>query len=181
MSCSAFGCKLRQYQGCSLSFFRFPLSDRRRLKQWVINVRRHNWTPTPASRLCSMHFEEDQFFIDNMCRRRLKDTAVPTIFNFPPHLRKKEQPPRPTRNSSTGGVHGPLVSTADHYNVVVKQESTEDTNVVVKQESAEDTNVVVKLESAEDTNVVEYGDIIRITVGEVVTDDMSMKQNSGNF
>ncbi|XP_078124860.1 THAP domain-containing protein 1-like isoform X2 [Sander vitreus] len=157
MSCSAFGCKLRQYQGCSISFFRFPLSDRRRLKQWVINVRRHNWTPTPASRLCSMHFEEDQFFIDNMCRRRLKDTAVPTIFNFPPHLRKKEHPPRPTRNGSTGGVHGPLVSTADHYNVVVKQES------------------------AEDANVAEYGDIIRITVGEVVTDDMSMKQNSGNF
>ncbi|XP_039680313.1 THAP domain-containing protein 1-like isoform X4 [Perca fluviatilis] len=169
MSCSAFGCKQRQYQGCSINFFRFPLRDRRRLKQWVMNVRRQNWTPTPASRLCSMHFEEDQFLIDNMFRRRLKDTAVPTIFNFPPHLRKKEPPPRPTLNRSTGGVNDPLVSPADHYIVVVKQETVEEADVVVKQETAEETNFV------------EYGDIVRVTVGEVITDDMIMKTTSGNF
>ncbi|KAF1379145.1 hypothetical protein PFLUV_G00173040 [Perca fluviatilis] len=165
MSCSAFGCKQRQYQGCSINFFRFPLRDRRRLKQWVMNVRRQNWTPTPASRLCSMHFEEDQFLIDNMFRRRLKDTAVPTIFNFPPHLRKKEPPPRPTLNRSTGGVNDPLVSPADHYIVVVKQETVEEADVVVKQETAEETNFV------------EYGDIVRVTVGEVITDDMTLSDS----
>ncbi|XP_028454664.1 THAP domain-containing protein 4 [Perca flavescens] len=169
MSCSAFGCKQRQYQGCSINFFRFPLRDRRRLKQWVMNVRRQNWTPTPASRLCSMHFEEDQFLIDNMFRRRLKDTAVPTIFNFPPHLRKKDPPPRPTLNSSTGGVNNPLVSPADHYIVVMKQEPAEETNVDVKQEPAEGTNFV------------EYGDIVRITVGEVITDDMSEYTTNGDL
>ncbi|KAF1379144.1 hypothetical protein PFLUV_G00173030 [Perca fluviatilis] len=155
MSCSAFGCKLRHNQGFSINFFRFPLRDRRRLKQWVMNVRRQNWTPTPASRLCSMHFEEDQFFIDNMCRRRLKDTAVPTIFNFPPHLRKKEPPARPTLNSSTGGVNDPLVSPADHYIVVVKQETAEEADVDVKQEPAEETDVDVKQEPAEETDVVD--------------------------
>ncbi|XP_039680311.1 uncharacterized protein LOC120574173 isoform X2 [Perca fluviatilis] len=102
-------------------------------------------------------------------RRRLKDTAVPTIFNFPPHLRKKEPPPRPTLNRSTGGVNDPLVSPADHYIVVVKQETVEEADVVVKQETAEETNFV------------EYGDIVRVTVGEVITDDMSEYTTSGDL
>lgn len=44
---------------------RFPLGDDDRLRQWLINVRRDNWTPNNTTRLCSTHFKEDQFFTDN--------------------------------------------------------------------------------------------------------------------
>lgn len=44
---------------------RFPFGDNVRLNQWLLNVRRRNWSPSKSSRLCSTHFKEDQFFIDN--------------------------------------------------------------------------------------------------------------------
>lgn len=100
MSCSAFGCTKRPCKESTLQFFRFPLSDHARLKRWIINVRRKNWTPSSSSRLCCNHFEEDQFFIDKKGKRRLKDTAVPTIFNFPPHLLKKRETTKATRIKS---------------------------------------------------------------------------------
>lgn len=40
---------------------RFPLRDANRLRQWLRNVRRINWTPSESSRLCSVHFEENDF------------------------------------------------------------------------------------------------------------------------
>ncbi|XP_059203071.1 peroxynitrite isomerase THAP4-like [Centropristis striata] len=98
MSCSAFGCYKRQSKDSGVSFFRFPFRDHDRLSRWSINVRRLNWTPTTSSRLCSMHFEEDQFFTDNAGKRRLKDNAIPTIFDFPPHLMIKKSLPRTTGN-----------------------------------------------------------------------------------
>ncbi|XP_044200334.1 THAP domain-containing protein 5-like isoform X1 [Thunnus albacares] len=100
MSCSAFGCTKRPCKESNLQFFRFPLSDHARLKRWIINVRRKNWTPSSSSRLCCNHFEEDQFFIDKKGKRRLKDTAVPTIFNFPPYLLKKKETTKATRIKS---------------------------------------------------------------------------------
>ncbi|KAM7375607.1 hypothetical protein PAMA_014624 [Pampus argenteus] len=97
MSCSAFGCTKRPSKDSTVQFFRFPLGDNDRLKRWLLNVRRKNWTPSRSSRLCSSHFEEDQFFTDKKDKRRLKDTAVPTIFNFPLHLLKKKEASRATR------------------------------------------------------------------------------------
>uniref|UniRef100_A0A8C4NJ04 THAP-type domain-containing protein n=1 Tax=Dicentrarchus labrax TaxID=13489 RepID=A0A8C4NJ04_DICLA len=98
MSCSAFGCTNRSTKGSGIHFFRFPLSDHDRLMRWWINMKRINWSPTTTSRLCSVHFEEDQFSIDNRTgRKRLKDTAVPTIFNFSPHLLKNKKPGRGRR------------------------------------------------------------------------------------
>ncbi|XP_031726724.1 THAP domain-containing protein 5-like isoform X2 [Anarrhichthys ocellatus] len=82
MSCSAYGCSRRHSKGSDVNFFRFPLGDNARLKQWLLNVRRRNWIPSKSSRLCSTHFKDDQFFIDKEGKRRLKDTAVPTIFIF---------------------------------------------------------------------------------------------------
>ncbi|XP_042260219.1 THAP domain-containing protein 5-like isoform X2 [Thunnus maccoyii] len=111
MSCSAFGCTKRPCKESNLQFFRFPLSDHARLKRWIINVRRKNWTPSSSSRLCCNHFEEDQFFIDKKGKRRLKDTAVPTIFNFPPYLLKKKETTKATRIKS---VERFLPSAADH-------------------------------------------------------------------
>lgn len=85
MSCSAYGCTKRHCKGSDVNFFRFPFGDNVRLNQWLLNVRRRNWSPSKSSRLCSTHFKEDQFFIDNEGKRRLKETAVPTIFVFQNH------------------------------------------------------------------------------------------------
>lgn len=54
------------YCYCCQCFFavicnRFPLRDANRLRQWLRNVRRINWTPSESSRLCSVHFEENDF------------------------------------------------------------------------------------------------------------------------
>ncbi|CAK6979695.1 THAP domain-containing protein 5-like isoform X1 [Scomber scombrus] len=100
MSCSAFGCTRRPAKDSTAQFFRFPLSDEIRVKKWVMNVRRRNWMPSRSSRLCCAHFEENQFFLDIKGKRRLKDTAVPTIFNFPPYLVRKKEATKATRIKS---------------------------------------------------------------------------------
>lgn len=52
----------------SLTFFvilkRFPLRDADRLKQWLSNIKRVDWIPSDASRLCSVHFVEGDFCIN---------------------------------------------------------------------------------------------------------------------
>ena len=69
-------------------FFRFPLSKPDLLKKWISSVRRNNFTPTIHNYLCSIHFTIDCFNENYKSRRLLKDDAVPTIFNFPKHLKK---------------------------------------------------------------------------------------------
>ncbi|KAL0985016.1 hypothetical protein UPYG_G00151860 [Umbra pygmaea] len=94
MSCSAFGCTTRHSKGSAVQFFRLP-SDDARLTQWLRKMRRdtRKWNPENA-RLCSSHFEEDQFFTDKQGKRRLKDTAVPTIFNFTPPKKGRKRATR---------------------------------------------------------------------------------------
>jgi len=55
---------------------------------WWINIRRDKRKPTPYSRLCSVHFEDICFFTTRLGKVRLTSAAVPTIFNFPKHLKK---------------------------------------------------------------------------------------------
>ncbi|XP_066579926.1 THAP domain-containing protein 5 [Amia ocellicauda] len=64
-----------------ISFYPFPLQDHQRLQQWVINMRREEWTPSRHQYLCSDHFTEDSFDM-RWGIRYLKHTAVPTIFPF---------------------------------------------------------------------------------------------------
>nr|XP_006642963.1 PREDICTED: THAP domain-containing protein 5 [Lepisosteus oculatus] len=62
-----------------ISFYPFPLQDQVRLQQWVINMKRENWTPSRHQYLCSDHFTEDSFDM-RWGIRYLKHSAVPTIF-----------------------------------------------------------------------------------------------------
>lgn len=88
----------------TISFHKFPLNDKNKLKLWTDNLQRGQnvitksgkiskvkkpWKPTTSSRLCSLHFTQDSFEEDNMFKyglhakekKKLKDDAVPTIFS----------------------------------------------------------------------------------------------------
>lgn len=70
-------------------FFRFPnkVKDVARHKEWIRNMRWKNWTPSLRSVICSDHFTA-KCFDRTGCTVRLRASAVPTIFAFPPHLCK---------------------------------------------------------------------------------------------
>ncbi|CAG2211671.1 unnamed protein product [Mytilus edulis] len=86
--CVAFNCNTRSGQGYGL--FTFPKeSDRRKI--WIEKVMRQNFLPMEHSRLCSKHFNFDQFVIDARIaasvkftpkQKTLKPNAVPTILDY---------------------------------------------------------------------------------------------------
>ncbi len=60
--CVAVGCNTgqdKQPKDPSISFFRFPLQDKYLLQKWVSALKRADWNPTKWSRICSLHFSED--------------------------------------------------------------------------------------------------------------------------
>ncbi|NXX20054.1 THAP8 protein, partial [Podargus strigoides] len=63
-----------------LSFYKFPLQDAARLRQWLAQMRRENWVPTRHQHLCSDHFEPSCFQY-RWGVRYLRPDAVPTIFS----------------------------------------------------------------------------------------------------
>ena len=90
--CVAAGCNTASGQGYSLH--EFPRDDGVRSK-WARAVKLHRvgWKgPTAASFLCSKHFEPDCFITEGVrfrdavgipAKKRLKPTAIPTIFPKP--------------------------------------------------------------------------------------------------
>ncbi|KAM9271032.1 LOW QUALITY PROTEIN: THAP domain-containing protein 8 [Cariama cristata] len=73
-----------------LSFYKFPLHDAVRLRQWLVQMRQENWVPTRHQHLCSDHFEPSCFQY-RWGVRYLRPDAVPTIF---PHSPPKQESPR---------------------------------------------------------------------------------------
>jgi hypothetical protein len=93
--CAAFGCNSLSGRD-KVNFFRFP-KDQKLRKVWCSRMGRAScvnefkvYSPNKNSRLCSLHFEENQFthssaFLESIgykgsFRRTLKTDAVPTIF-----------------------------------------------------------------------------------------------------
>ncbi|XP_064295824.1 peroxynitrite isomerase THAP4-like [Phalacrocorax carbo] len=72
-----------------LSFYKFPLQDTARLRQWLTQMRRENWVPTRHQHLCSDHFEPSCFQY-RWGVRYLRPDAIPTIF---PHSPLKQESP----------------------------------------------------------------------------------------
>ena len=69
---------------------RFPVNTEKRAV-WVLATKRKNFVPSSASYICSDYFSKDCFDISKtsgFCLRKyLKSDAVPTIFDFPEHLK----------------------------------------------------------------------------------------------
>ncbi|CAL1264116.1 unnamed protein product [Larinioides sclopetarius] len=90
-TCCAVGCSNSEKLG--FRFYRFPVGKRNeaRRNQWVHRIARDKWIPNTNSRLCEVHFTEDQFEnhrADN--RRLLKNTAVPSVFNHRPPQKSRK-------------------------------------------------------------------------------------------
>ncbi|GCB77352.1 THAP domain-containing protein 2-like [Scyliorhinus torazame] len=86
-SCAAFGCTAVYRKNTNTSFHRFPSNPRRRT-EWIRLVRRENFKPSKHTFLCSKHFEQTCFDRTGQTRR-LREDAVPTIFDFPQQMQNK--------------------------------------------------------------------------------------------
>ncbi|XP_053123807.1 THAP domain-containing protein 8 [Hemicordylus capensis] len=78
-----------------LSFYKFPLHNPGRLKQWLSQMNQEKWMPTKHQHLCSEHFAPSCFEY-RWGVRYLKPDAVPTIFHTSDSSLKREnsvQPP----------------------------------------------------------------------------------------
>ena len=74
-------------------FSRFP-EDPVRREEWARKVRREDekgklWVPSGRAWLCSKHFEP-KWFDKTGHITRLRNGAVPTVFDFPSHLQVSE-------------------------------------------------------------------------------------------
>lgn len=90
-SCSAWGCSKRETPEAKekgVTFHRIPKEEIRR-QQWIKATRRQDWTPGATAKICSDHFKPSDFKENSVSKRLLHDTAIPSIFKFPLHLKKK--------------------------------------------------------------------------------------------
>lgn len=76
--CSAEGCQNKSYKDCMLSFHSFPLEDPVRLKKWLQAINKESWTPKKEHRVCSIHFQPDDFRSSGK-RKRLRKEAIPCL------------------------------------------------------------------------------------------------------
>ncbi|KAM5146667.1 uncharacterized protein ACMZJ9_013837 [Mantella aurantiaca] len=77
-SCVAPEC--RRTEGGRESFYKFPLHDKVRLKQWLSNMNVENFFPSRNQYLCNKHFKPSCFQV-RWGVRYLKHDAVPTVFS----------------------------------------------------------------------------------------------------
>ncbi|KAJ8879413.1 hypothetical protein PR048_020021, partial [Dryococelus australis] len=81
--CSAYGCTNH--------------SNKNQIYHITTALKRDKWYPTPASYLCSEHFTEKGIYKTNN-QRLLLESAVPTEFSFPEHIKKNIERPLPKRS-----------------------------------------------------------------------------------
>ena len=88
--CVAVGCSNRSPRDTErgITFHRVPAGNESLKKEWLVKVKRVNLPKLSCCFVCSDHFEPNCFQVDyqheflggSSRRRRLKETAVPTIF-----------------------------------------------------------------------------------------------------
>lgn len=114
--CSAPGCSTGYKNDVpkGVSLFRFPRSPNLKSK-WIRSIHRQDFTPGPSARICSKHFNENDFKTDrsdtnprrrrrtiSLCQARLKPGAVPSRFpNLPQYLTNEPVPHRDDAATST--------------------------------------------------------------------------------
>ncbi|KAI1893687.1 hypothetical protein AGOR_G00126260 [Albula goreensis] len=95
--CTAPNCKNDAKNSDRKSFYKFPLHDSARLKQWLKNMGREDWTPSRHQHLCHDHFTPACFTL-RWGIRYLANDAVPTIFQLSENTEKRKGGDRSERN-----------------------------------------------------------------------------------
>ncbi|XP_015240287.1 PREDICTED: THAP domain-containing protein 6-like [Cyprinodon variegatus] len=98
-SCAAINCQKRftvETRAAGITFHRFPKESSMK-KQWIRAVRRKDFTPSNASRICSEHFKPEDFDRTGQTVR-LREGVVPSVFSFP--TRRKKPPATNTTKTS---------------------------------------------------------------------------------
>lgn len=70
--------------------FRIPNNPKLR-KLWLIAIRRVNFTPSKTTTICEKHFTPEDYEINVHGNRVLKKSVVPSVFDFPAHLKKEHK------------------------------------------------------------------------------------------
>ncbi|KAG7166699.1 THAP domain-containing protein 2-like 1 [Homarus americanus] len=98
-NCIALGCNERANKKSdpSIKFHQLP-KDQCRRQKWVWALRRDNYTPGKQARLCSKHFAAEDFDRTSLFCVRLRENAVPIIFEaFPAHLQERKNNRKPPK------------------------------------------------------------------------------------
>ena len=65
-----------------ITLHRFP-TNKPEFKYWIAFVRvqneRPDWSPGDSSRLCSLHFRDNQYNVFSSGKKRIRDDAVPSV------------------------------------------------------------------------------------------------------
>ena len=117
-ACSAPNCdvgKGGQKYPPGVSRYKFPIKKPELCKKWVKAVARKDFDPmkTPTVILCSKHFRETDFVTESqekklwnrnnrgqLKRKRLKEDAVPSVFDIPQYLVRDSPEKRKTSRTS---------------------------------------------------------------------------------
>lgn len=76
----------------SYLFCSFPLKNKELLQAWNIAIGREDFTPTTSSKVCSIHFRENDYLVrPGAYVKRLKPDAIPSIFPALPDRLKRKQ------------------------------------------------------------------------------------------
>lgn len=87
-TCAALTCTNKPSSGCGKSFHRYPHSKPDLLRKWLLSIPSEDDWPSKYAIICSDHFTEECFDRTGQTIR-LRENAVPTLFDLPPHLQKK--------------------------------------------------------------------------------------------
>ncbi|KAK8772287.1 hypothetical protein V5799_024468 [Amblyomma americanum] len=91
-NCNAVGCSNSQKKRFTL--YRFPQGDKNRARSrvWEVRTKWDKWKANDNSRLCEVHFEPEQFEPLRKGPKKLKCTAVPTLFSHCSGKQKRKPP-----------------------------------------------------------------------------------------
>jgi hypothetical protein len=84
-------------------FSRFPLNNPSLLRSWLNAMKWDNWKPSKYAVFCEKHFTRDDYVkVEGWKRLKsvLKRDAVPSVFNFPPHLKKAAKGRTPVKRKA---------------------------------------------------------------------------------
>lgn len=131
--CSAVDCANSTANGFKL--YRFPKDPLRR-KEWAVKVKRDKWVPNDNSKLCEAHFDEEQFHMKVGGSKKLKATAVPTVFKHRPRGTKRKAP-----NWKSEEVVEPPQKVSDHsYFRCQRTGPSQQVDQQVEDDASTDTN-----------------------------------------